>query len=193
MTPWAASGWTQTARVQAQLVDGTTQDYFIKTCSADFGALMMEGEFHSLQAMHAHIPASCPAPLGWGQCQSKAGTFFLVMDFLHLKDDCPDAKTLSRITVDLHKRSAGEADKFGFPVSNCHGKIIQPNDWDADWSRYFTNLITAFYEADIRVNGSEAEYGRLFELLKHHVIPRLLKPLQADGRVLEPCLVHGDL
>lgn len=113
------------------------------------------------------------------------------MEFLHLISEHPDPEAISMITADLHRRSAGEADKFAFPVPNCHGKIVQPNDRDSDWSRFF--IITAFYKADIGVNGSEAEYGRLFELLKQHVIPRLLKPLQADGRVIQPCLVHGDL
>lgn len=32
-----------------------------------------------------------------------------------------------------------------------------------------------------------------FNALKKHVIPRLLKPLQEGGRVLQPCLVHRDL
>lgn len=195
VTPWRPSGWTQTAYVRAQLpLAGPVQEYFMKTCSADFGALMMEGEFHFLKAIHAHIPASCPEPLGWGECQTKPGTFFLLMEFLHLEPEHPDAEALSKLTADLHRLSAGETEQFGFPVPNCHGKIIQPNDWDADWSNYFTNLITAFYNADIAANGPEdGEYGRLFELLKRHVIPRLLKPLQAEGRVLQPCLVHGDL
>ncbi|ROV89589.1 hypothetical protein VMCG_09942 [Cytospora schulzeri] len=115
------------------------------------------------------------------------------MEFLHLISEHPDPETISTITADLHRRSAGETEEFGFPVPNCHGKIIQPNGWDSDWSRYFTDLITTFYNADIAVNGTEATYSRLFELLRQHVIPRLLKPLQAEGRVLQPCLVHGDL
>lgn len=208
VAPYSDSAWTRTKRVQVRLSDGTAQDYFMKTCSEDFGALMMEGEFNSLKAMHAHIPASCPEPLGWGECQTRPGTFFLLMEFLHLEPTHPDTKdpdpeqpyskhphpkAISKIIVDLHERSTGEVEEFGFPVPNCHGKIIQPNSWDSDWSRYFTNLITAFYKADIDKNGTEAEYGILFDLLKQRVIPRLLEPLQADGRLLRPCLVHGDL
>ena len=29
--------------------------------------------------------------------------------------------------------------------------------------------------------------------MRKHVIPRLLEPLQADGRTLTPCLIHRDL
>ena len=117
------------------------------------------------------------------------------MEFINLIAEHPDPEDISRVIANLHKRSAGTSPdgKFGFPVPNCHGKIVQPNGWDADWSRYFTTLITAFYEADVAVNGTDSEYEGAFNALKKHVIPRLLKPLQEGGRVLQPCLVHGDL
>jgi len=31
------------------------------------------------------------------------------------------------------------------------------------------------------------------ELTLHHVIPRLLEPLESHGRQVKPCLIHGDL
>lgn len=192
--PWGASGWTQTTRILAS-VNGLRKDYFMKTCSASFGALMMEGEFNSLDKMHNHIPDFCPKPFGWGECETSPGTFFLIMEFLYLINEHPDPEAISRVISELHKSSAGTSPdgKFGFPVPNCHGKIVQPNDWDSNWSRYFTNLVTAFYNADVEVNGPDDEYDQAFQALKQHIIPRLLEPLQTDGRVLEPCLVHGDL
>lgn len=117
------------------------------------------------------------------------------MEFLDLIAEHPDPENISRVIAKLHKRSAGTSPegKFGFRVPNCHGKFVQTNRWDADWSRYFTTLITAFYDADVAANGTEPDYESAFNTLKKHVIPRLLKPLQEGGRVLQPCLVHGDL
>lgn len=70
VTPWKASGWTRTTRIRAELEDGTPREYFMKTCSEDFGALMMEGEFNSLKYVHTYIPKSCPEPFGWGEVSS---------------------------------------------------------------------------------------------------------------------------
>lgn len=118
-----------------------------------------------------------------------------MMEFINPLAEHPDSEDISRGIANLHKRSAGTSPdgNFGFPVPNCPGKIVQANGWDADWSRYFTALITAFYDADVAVNGTDAEYDGAFNALYKHVIPRLLKPLQEGGRVLQPCLVHGDL
>lgn len=117
------------------------------------------------------------------------------MEFMNLNAEKPAPEDISRVIARLHKRSEGTSPegKFGFPVPNCHGKIVQPNRWDNDWSRYFTKLITAFYDADVAVNGTTPEYEGAFGALARDVIPRLLRPLQEGGRVLKPCLVHGDL
>lgn len=36
------------------------------------------------------------------------------------------------------------------------------------------------------------EFDVVAELTLERVVPRLLLPLQSDGRVLKPCLIHGD-
>lgn len=139
VTPWRASGWTQTALVRAESANGTEVQYFLKTCSAKFAAVMMKGEFYSLQEMHTYIPKSVPEPLGWGECKTSPGTFFLVMSFLQLIAKHPEPESITQLISELHKKSAGQYlnGKFGFHVPNCHGKIIQPNTWDASWSSYF--------------------------------------------------------
>jgi len=39
---------------------------------------------------------------------------------------------------------------------------------------------------------ASAEYDSLCQLILDEVVPKLLLPLQEDGRVLKPALVHGD-
>ena len=36
------------------------------------------------------------------------------------------------------------------------------------------------------------EFDVVCSLTLEKVVPRLLLPLQSDGRVLKPCLLHGD-
>lgn len=145
--------------------------------------------------MHDLMPTSCPEPIGWGWYDEDPNTYFLVMEFLHLRLGTPDSDKITDLLVKFHKTTQGTSpdNKFGFHVPTCHGKIIQPNDWNCLWSRFFDQLITVFFDADIAANGPFPAYEEAFAVLRKLVIPRLLEPLQQDGRVLIPCLVHGDL
>ncbi|KAJ9160626.1 hypothetical protein NKR19_g3084 [Coniochaeta hoffmannii] len=155
---------------------------------------MMEGEFHSLSTIKNLMPGFVPQPYGWGQYKDSPGTYFLLMEFLDLNMGMPDPATFAGLVASLHQESDSPTGKFGFHLPNCHGKIVQANTWDSSWSRYFTRLLISFLEADMATNGPfNPDYLPAFETLRVHVIPRLLEPLQADGRVLKPSLVHGDL
>lgn len=195
VTPWGTSAWTQTTRVSAKSRDGEKHEYFLKTSSTDFARIMCEGEFRSLETMYELMPDSCPRPRGYGEFKSSPGTFFVIMDFLFLFAEHPDPAKITQLIADLHKRTQGQSpdNKFGFYVPNCHGKVVCPNDWDADWSRYFTRFLKIFYDLDIKTNGTYPGYEETFATLTTQVIPRLLGALQSDGRVLIPSLVHGDL
>ena len=194
VVPWRASAWTKTAKVTTELSDGTARDYFLKTCSTDVGPIMMQGEFQSLSSIKNLMPDFAPQPYGWGQYMSSPGTYFLIMEFLDLVLELPDPATFSGLVADLHRNSRSPTGQFGFHLPNCHGKIVQANTWDSSWSRYFNRLLSSFLEADMATNGPfDPDYIPAFETLTKHVIPRLLEPLQADGRMLKPSLVHGDL
>ena len=156
------------------------------------GAIMMEGEFNSLTAINQASPGFAPKVYGWGKFE-KSNSYFLLMDFLDLKMSLPDPNKFCRTLVEMHQNSQSPTGKFGFHLPTCHGKHIQPNDWDSSWCRFFTRLITIFFQTDIEVNGPWAEYQKAFETLKTKVIPQILEPLQSNGRVLKPSLVHGDL
>lgn len=193
--PWGSSGWTQTMRVTTELSDGTQLEYFLKDCATEISEDMFKGEYESLKTMHELMPGSCPKPVGWGQYDNHPETYFLLMEFLYLIAEHPDADKITDIVVGLHKTTQGTSpdNKFGFYMPICHGKIIQPNVWDADWSRFFEKFITIVFDADMVANGSFPEYEAAFSKLRTEVIPRLLGALQQNGRTLTPCLIHGDL
>jgi fructosamine-3-kinase len=154
---------------------------------------MMEGEFHSLSAIKTIMPDFAPQPYGWGQYKEAPGTYFLIMEFLDLRMEMPDPATFTKLAVELHQKSESPTGMFGFHVPTCHGKIVQANSWDENWCRYFTRLLTSFLEADIGTNGPYPGCTDAFSTLTEHVVPRLLEPLQVNGRVLKPSLIHGDL
>jgi len=194
VVPWGASAWTQTTRVTTELPDDTIKEYFLKTCSSDVGPVMMEGEYNSLVAIKALMPDLVPQTYGWGKYATESGTtYFLIMDFLDLIAELPDPTRFAELVSEFHRKSESPNGMFGFHVPTCHGKLTQSNEWDSNWSRFFTRLVTTSFEEDVRINGSLPGYEEAFTTLKNHVIPRLLEPLQADGRVITPRLIHGDL
>ena len=193
VVPWGASAWTQTARVTTELPDGDIKEYFLKTCSSEIGPVMMEGEFTSLVTIKALMPDLVPQAYGWGQYSADPGTYFLIMDFLDLIAELPDPTRFAELVSELHRKGESPNGMFGFDVPTCHGKLAHANKWDSDWCRFFTNLVTETFEEDLKTNGPCPGYAEAFATLKAHVIPRLLQPLQADGRTIVPRLVHGDL
>lgn len=48
-------------------------------------------------------------------------------------------------------------------------------------------------DLEIERKGPSEELGILSKALFERVIPRLLRPLESDGRTVKPSLVHGDL
>ncbi|KAG8158033.1 hypothetical protein KVR01_012305 [Diaporthe batatas] len=136
---------------------------------------MFEGEFTSLARLYELVPSSCPKPYGWGEYENSPGSYFIIMDFLYLIPELPEESKISQLIAKIHQVTAA-----------------QPNQWDENWARFYANLLHVFYKEDMKSNGPYPEYERAHEILLEHTIPRLLGALQAEGRVLTPCLVHGD-
>ena len=154
----------------------------------------MEGEFNSINEIYKLMPFFVPKPYAWGRFKLAAPvTHFFLCDFLDISTDMPDPIRFAAQVAELHHTSKSPTGKFGFHVPNCHGKIRQTVDWNSSWAEFYTRLLTSFFRTEIGVNGPWPEYERVFEQVISHVIPQVLGPLQANGRVLEPCLVHGDL
>ncbi|KAI4596202.1 hypothetical protein KJ359_005709 [Pestalotiopsis sp. 9143b] len=188
---WGASAWTKTAKISTRLADGSEKAYFLK-CATERGEIMMKGEFTSISTIREVIPSLAPKPYGWGKFKT-SDTYFFLMDFLQLKMSLPNPVKLSSRIVELHQKSVSPTGQFGFVVPTCHGKNLQQNTWTPSWRACFTEFITWFFEEDVRVNGQWHEFDSAFAKLQAETIPKMLDPLQADGRVVKPCLVHGDL
>lgn len=80
----------------------------------------------------------------------------------------------------------------GFHVPTVHAKIVQAVDqWDDSWCAVFSRHLGHIINLASPVL-QWPEFDLVAWLTIDMVVPRLLLPLQSDGRVLKPNLVHGD-
>ncbi|KAL8750824.1 MAG: hypothetical protein Q9184_006278, partial [Pyrenodesmia sp. 2 TL-2023] len=163
-------------------------------CATEGGRIMMEGEYNSMSELHKLAPSFVPEPYAWGISKiASPVTHFFLCEFVHMENELPDPASFCARLAEVHSKSVSPTGKFGFMVPNCHGKILQSNEWDENWASFFTNLLLSFLHIEPGINGPWQEYEQAFKTIATTVIPQLLGPLQAHGRVLKPSLVHGDL
>lgn len=159
---------------------------------------MIQGEFESLRAIRSVCPDLAPYAYSWGRFGDGnipgSETHFLLADFHEVDEQPPEPIKFTARLAELHKRSVSPTGKFGFHVTTCHAKLPQITDcWVDSWSTLYRKQMAQMFKLDTEKNGYWPEFGRVSILVLDKVIPRLLEPLQSDGRSIKPCLVHGDL
>jgi len=159
------------------------------------GRTMIEGEYESLKAIRAVSPALAPEPYAWGRYdRGLPETYFLLAQFREVGEQPPDPVKFTARLADIHKRSMSPTGKFGFHTTTCHAKITQVTDiWEDSWSVLYQKQLGHMIKLDEEKHGEWPEFQLVCRLTVEKVIPRLLEPLQSEGRSIKPCLVHGDL
>ncbi|KAK0666953.1 Fructosamine kinase-domain-containing protein [Cercophora samala] len=198
---YGRSLWGQTAKITAQLPNGSLRDYFLKTASA--GSLgvtakrMIIAEISGLNAIRSVSPTFVPEAHGWGSYHdptTKSTSYFLLASFHEIGLQPPAPHAFVAQLAHLHKTSASPTGKFGFHEPPCHATT--PYDvikWQSSWSALFRDILAYTVFLSQRQNeghGSYEEFERISDLILEKVIPRLLCPL--EGKI-KPCLIHGDL
>lgn len=153
---------------------------------------MCEGEFESLKAMHTVVPSFIFIVFGWGRLKKGPGCFLLVK-FKEVGQQPPDPAKLTLRLAELHKKSISPEGKFGFHVTTCHGNLPQYVGWEENWTVMFSKILSRAMDLDEKKFGRWPKFEAVRQLLFNHVIPRLLNPLQSEGRAIKPCLIHGDI
>ena len=154
---------------------------------------MMFGEFHSMSAIHDALPEIAPRPIAWGEYANEADTYFFLCDFHDITDEVPDVSDFPEMVAKLHKKGVSPSGKFGFPVPTFQGRLPQDTTECDTWEESFSRSIRRFFELEANSQGYEQEMTELREAIMDKVIPKLLRPLESEGRSIVPCLVHGDL
>lgn len=159
---------------------------------------MMLGSYESEKIFNEYAPTHVPKPVAWGSYKDDQDMWFLVSEFREMVEETPDVRDFVSIIVKIHKDSAGNSPtgKFGFGVTTHLGYIPNDNSWQDSWEVWFTNAMKRIFEEEEGSHGNDdtqEEMDKLKEALYDKVIPRLLRPLESNGRSVVPCLIHSDL
>lgn len=188
------SFWARTGRIDVRLVDGSIVVFFIKVLTGDVGMNMVRSEMESMQSIYKVKPDFAPKPLAWGTYQSDSNTHFFLCEFRDILDDTmPDPARFTRHLADLHGSSISPTGKFGYHTQTWSGNLPQMVEWDDSWESFFTKNFRFALDLEIQAKGYDPEFDVLLPQIFEKVIPRLLRPLESDGRSVKPSLVHGDL
>jgi len=155
---------------------------------------MIEADYESLKAIHSVSPLFAPRPYKWGPYKADPTCHFMLAEFREVGQQPPEPVRFTARLAELHKTSVSPTGKFGFHMKTMAGPIPQHNDgWSDSWEEIFSNFLGHLLDLDGEKNEPWSEFEHIKHLTKIRVIPRLLRPLQSDGRTIKPCLVHGDL
>lgn len=158
----------------------------------------MRGAFESEKELHGFIPEYVPRPVAFGTYKSRPDAHFYLAEFVDMKGAMhPDPDPWALAVSTLHKRSMGRSPKgkFGFHTTTHLANIPVNTAWTSTWEQCFAQLLRGLCETEERQQhqAPSAEWTQLKKVLFDVIIPRYLRPLQSDGRSVQPCLLHSDL
>lgn len=173
---------------------------------------MVSAEYYAMSLFHSVMPALVVEPVAWGAYTEAADAYFFICrfhefatEFLEEEDDqgvktvtevnkLPDLTTFPALVAEFHRRSkAKPGGEFGFPITMYGGRNPQTFPLSKTWEECFSKGLNNIFDMEEKVQGADEEMRQLREGLMTKVIPRLLRPLETDGRTLTPTLVHGDM
>ena len=154
----------------------------------------MEGEFAAMVELYRFAPSFIPKPHIWGKFDSTSPvTHFLILDFKDMSPKLPDPKPFCSELARLHQTSISPTGRFGFHVTTTHGKLPQYMEWSSSWESLFRKVLSDLMVLDLATNGPWKEFQDVYERALTLVLPNLIGPLEANGRTIKPCLLHGNL
>ncbi|KAF2688475.1 hypothetical protein K458DRAFT_464970 [Lentithecium fluviatile CBS 122367] len=187
------SFWASTGRIDVELADGSPQSYFIKAMSGNTGRNMVHGEFESMTAIYRVTPTFAPKPIAWGTYESVPDTHFYLSEYRDMLLEMPEPDKFAASLSSLHQNSISPEGKFGFHMTTHAGNLPQYTNWEDSWETFFTKNLKQALDLEIKAKGHDPEFDVLLPIIFEKVIPRLLRPLESEGRSVKPSLVHGDL
>jgi len=119
------------------------------------------------------------------------------MDFEDMiDDDIPEPEAYMAAPAALQLRSLGKSPtgKFGFPVVTRFANLKQQNGWESSWEVWWTNHTKFILEREEKIRGPYSDEDAKVKVdFISKVLPRYLRPLESEGRSIEPALCHTDL
>ncbi|KAF3007313.1 hypothetical protein E8E14_005157 [Neopestalotiopsis sp. 37M] len=193
IVPHGASFWTRTAKITTIRDKGSFISYFLKVSIGDDGKAMMRGEFESMKTLHNTVPALVPKPIAWGTYKTDKNIHFFLCTSCDMSNELCSLDTFPKMLAELHQGGVSPNGKFGFPVVTYQGRLAQDPKWCDTWEEAFSRNIDIYFEHELKAQGPDEEIANLRGIIMKRVIPRLLRPMETEGRSLTPRLIHGDL
>ncbi|KAL2068550.1 hypothetical protein VTL71DRAFT_14887 [Oculimacula yallundae] len=189
---YGMSLWGRCAKIVAELPDGQKKKYFLKVSTEKMAKVMCEGEFEGMKALNAVLPTIAPYVYAWGKYQHE-DAYFMIADFREVGEQPPNRFQFTARLAELHKKSLSPTGKFDLHTTTCHGTITQATDlWEESWAELYKKQLEHMFDMDLETHGHWPEFEQVVDITLNKVIPRLLNPLQSEGRSIKPCLLHGD-
>jgi protein-ribulosamine 3-kinase len=187
------SAWAKNFRVTAAQIDGIKKDYFVKVSSGKHGRLALQGEFEATMAIYKITPDFYAEPIASGTLHNDPNLHFYLCKFYEFSEGVPEPEAFCASLAKLHADSTSPTGKFGFHCVTYNGDLPQDNTWSDSWEVFFSKGMRHILKVREERASRNVELDSLLPTLFNKVIPRLLSPLESDGRQIKPALVHGDL
>ncbi|KAK2758997.1 hypothetical protein FQN54_003095 [Arachnomyces sp. PD_36] len=169
------------------------ESYFMKVSVGDHGREALKGEFEATSVIHSVVGDFTPKPGGWGSFKNLPGAHYYFCQFYELEAELPEPSEFCKQVAALHAESVSPNGSFGFHVVTYNGDLPQNNTYADSWEEFFINGFKHMIELNIERGGPWDELRGLDIAMTTLVIPRLLRPMETEGRSIKPSLVHGDL
>jgi protein-ribulosamine 3-kinase len=143
--------------------------------------------------MSEAVPDLVPIPIAVGTYATDSDIHFYLASFVDMTDDVPELEQLPAKIAELHSKAVSPNGKFGFSVPTNMGACTQQNAWTSSWEKSFSAAMSTMFNFEQDMHGRNEEMQEMHQIILNKVIPRLLRPLETEGRSIAPRLVHGDL
>ncbi|KAI1332862.1 Fructosamine/Ketosamine-3-kinase [Xylariaceae sp. FL0255] len=195
ISPSGASYWARTAKIDAADADGNPTPFFVKVHIGNHGKKMVSGEYEAMKCLHQVGPELVAEPLGWGLYESDPDASFFVCRYHELSGDIPDVSDFPAMLAEMDKsrRAVSPTGEFGFGKVTYGGRNPVFFPMCSTWEECFSAGLNATFELEQETHGADDELTQLREGIMNKVIPRLLRPLETEGRRIIPTFVHGDM
>jgi fructosamine-3-kinase len=156
---------------------------------------MAVSEFEAMKKLYVVMPELIAEPLGFGEYKEEEGVSFFVCRYYELSGDIPDVSDFPALLADMHRRPAGvsETGEFGLDLVTYGGRNPHHFPVAKTWEQCFAGGLALTFNMEEETHGPDPELAELREGIMTKVIPRLLRPLETEGRTIKPVLVHGDI
>ncbi|KAI0158133.1 Fructosamine kinase-domain-containing protein [Xylariaceae sp. FL1272] len=190
---YGASFWAISSKVDTELPDGKGQSYFLKVYTAERAKEMAFGELEGSKALFAALPGNVPKPVAAGALGRDPNKHFYLAEFRDMADEMPGTTDFVSLVAKLHQTTESPNGKFGFHTTTYGGDNPVDTNWCDSWEKFFTRMMKQVMDRERTIHGPDAELDRLSPMIINQVIPRLIRPMESDGRKIKPVLIHGDL